>query len=72
MTIEDPSLSVHGYQLLPLATSQEVGDKRKKDVSDIFWGVLFIVVVACDHWRSITECPWLPIVATTSNQLFGG
>ena len=22
MTIEDPSLSAHGYQLLPLATSQ--------------------------------------------------
>ena len=36
MTIEDPSLIVHGYQLLPLATSQLVGDNREFDVSDIF------------------------------------
>ena len=36
MTIEDPSLSVHGYQLLPLATSQPVHDKREIDVSGIF------------------------------------
>ena len=36
MTIEDPSLSAHGYQLFPLATSQQVGDKRKIDVSGIF------------------------------------
>ena len=36
MTIEDPSLSAHGYQLLPLATSQYVGDKREFDVSGIF------------------------------------
>ena len=44
MTIEDPSLSAHGYQLLPIATSQYVGDNyRKFDVSDIFSGVLFIV-----------------------------
>ena len=43
MTIEDPSLSVHGYQLLPLATSYLVGDNREFDVSDIFLGVSFIV-----------------------------
>ena len=43
MTIEDPSLSAHGYQLLSLATSYLVGNNRKFDVSDIFWGVLFIV-----------------------------
>ena len=36
ITIEDPSLSVHGYQLLPLATSQSVGDNREFDVSYIF------------------------------------
>ena len=36
MIIEDPSLSAHGYQLLPQATSQVVGDKRKFDVSGIF------------------------------------
>ena len=36
MTIEDPSLSAHGYQLLPTATSYLVGNNRKFDVSDIF------------------------------------
>ena len=36
MTIEDPSLSAHGYQLLPLTTSYLVGDNREFDVSDIF------------------------------------
>ena len=36
MTIEDPSLSAHGYQLLPLATSYLVGNNMKIDVSDIF------------------------------------
>ena len=58
MTIEDPLLSAHDYQLLPLATSQHVGDNRKIDVSGIFSGVLFIVVVAYNHWRSIIEWPW--------------
>ena len=43
MTIEDPSRSVHGYQLLPIATSYLVGNNREFDVSHIFWGVLFIV-----------------------------
>ena len=43
MTIEDPSLSANGYQLLPLATRYLVGDYKKIDVSDIFWGVLFNV-----------------------------
>ena len=37
------SLSVHGYQLLPLATSYLVGNNREFDVSDIFWGALFLV-----------------------------
>ena len=36
MTIEDPSLSAHGYQLLPIATSYLVGDNGKFDVSGIF------------------------------------
>ena len=35
MTIEDPSLSVHGFQFLPLATSYFVGNNREFDVSDI-------------------------------------
>ena len=36
MTIEDPLLSAHVYQLLPIATSYLVGNTRKFDVSDIF------------------------------------
>ena len=36
MTIEDQSLSAHGYQLLPLATSYLVGNNREFDVLDIF------------------------------------
>ena len=36
MTIEEPLLSAHGYQLLPIATSQYVGNYRDFDVSDIF------------------------------------
>ena len=36
ITIEDPSLSAYGYQLLPLATSYLVGNNREFDVSDIF------------------------------------
>ena len=36
MTIEDPSLTAHGYQLLPLATSYLVGNNREFDVSEIF------------------------------------
>ena len=36
MTIEDPALSAHGYQLLSIATSFLVGNNREFDVSDIF------------------------------------
>ena len=45
MTIEDPSLSAHGYQLLPLATSYLVGNNRKFYASGLFWGILFLVCV---------------------------
>ena len=38
MTIEDPSLSAHGYQLLPLATNYLVDINREFDVSDIIGG----------------------------------
>ena len=41
--IEDPLLSAHGYLLLSIATSYLVGNNRKFDISEIFWGVLFIV-----------------------------
>ena len=40
MTIEDLSLSAHGYQLLPLATSYLVGNNREFNVSGIF-GVFY-------------------------------
>ena len=43
MTIEDSLLSAHGYQLLSIVTSYLVGNNREFDVSEIFWGVLFIV-----------------------------
>ena len=43
ITIEDPSLSTHGYQLLSLATSQLVGKNRESDVSGIFSPVLLFV-----------------------------
>ena len=43
MTIEDLSLSAHGYQLLPIGTSYLVGNNREFDVLGIFWGVLLIV-----------------------------
>ena len=43
MTIEDPLLSAHGYQFLPIATSYLMGNNREFDVSYIFWGVLLIV-----------------------------
>ena len=43
MSIEDPSLSFHGYQLLSLATSYLMGNNSKFDVSRIFSGVLFMV-----------------------------
>ena len=36
MTIEHPSLSAYGYQLLPLAISYLVGDNREFDVLGIF------------------------------------
>ena len=121
MTIKDPSLSVHGYQLLLIVTSQLVGDSREFDALGIFWGFLLIVggwrliaiqdpsvsaisyqllnlatsqllgdnsefdifrhIFTCltdhwwrgayKHWISITECPWLPIVAP-SNQSVNG
>ena len=43
MTIKDSLLSAHSYQLLSIATSYLVGNNREFDVSDIFWGVLFII-----------------------------
>ena len=44
MSIGDPSLSIHGYQLLPIATSQLVGDNREFDALGIFWGFYSLLV----------------------------
>ena len=41
MIIEDPSLSSHGYHLLPIATSYLVGNNREFDVSDIIGNLMF-------------------------------
>ena len=41
--IEDSSLVILGYQLLPLAISKLMGDGKKLNDSAIFWGVLLIV-----------------------------
>ena len=43
MTIEDPSSGAHGYQLLPLATSQLVDTNMEFYVSEIFSSVLLTV-----------------------------
>ena len=50
MTIEDALVSIHGYQLLPLATSQLVGNEREFDFSLIFSPFLLIV----GGWELIT------------------
>ena len=41
--IEDSSLVIFGYQLLPLATSKLMGDNKEFHDSAIFWCVLLIV-----------------------------
>ena len=41
--IEDSSLVILGYQLLPLATSKLMDDNEKFNDSFIFWGVLLII-----------------------------
>ena len=60
MTIEDPSLSAHGYQLLPLATSYLVGCNREFDVWDIFLScfIHYWWRGTDEHKRPITECPF--------------
>ena len=41
--IEDSSLGILGYQLLPLATSKLMSDNKEINDSAIFWGVFLIV-----------------------------
>ena len=61
--IEDSSLVILGYQLLPLATSKLMGDNKEFNDSAIFWGVLLIVGggnfrrLKIHHWWSlVTNC----------------
>ena len=44
MTIEDPSLSTYGYQLLPLATSYLVGNNRNL-MFQTYFEVFYILLV---------------------------
>ena len=43
MIIEDSLPGAHGYWFLSIATSYLLRNNRDFDVSDIFWGVSFIV-----------------------------
>ena len=66
--IEDSSLVILGYQLLPLATSKVMGDNKEFNDSAIFWGVYSLLVgKTSEHWIFIIDDPWLPIIAP-SNQ----
>ena len=67
--IEDSSLVILSYQLLPLATSKLMGDNKEFHDSAIFWCVLLIVGEEKfqNIWRFIIGYPYLPIVAP-SNQ----
>ena len=73
MTIEDPSLSGYGYQLLPLATNYLVDNNREFDVSDIFWGALFLVgggeLIAIKDPSLNVQL--LPIVALATSYIVG-
>ena len=69
MTIEDPLLIAHGWQLLPIATSYLVGNNREYNVSDIFQGVLFIV---CGGELMTIENQSLSAYGYPSDQLVSG
>ena len=72
MTIEDPSLSAHGYQLLSIATFYLVDNNREFDVSDILRCFIHCVWRGTyDHRRPVTECPWLSIVAHSNQSVSG-
>ena len=72
MTIEDPSLSAHGYQLLSIATSYLVGNNRNlifKHILRCFIHCLYRGTY--DHKRPITEWLLLPIVAPSNQSVSG-
>ena len=62
--IEEWSLIIHGYQLLPLATSKLMGDNMAFDIPDIFWCVLLIV--GWESFGTLNIHHWL--IIASSNQ----
>ena len=67
MTIEDPSLSVHGYQLLLLATSQYVGDNREKMFQgyfEVFYSLLLLLMTIDDPSLSVHGFQFLPLATS--------
>ena len=61
--IEDPSLVILGYQLLPLATSKLMGDDKELSDSVIFevlysllWGENFRPLKIHPWWSLLTNC----------------
>ena len=73
MTIEEALLSAHGHQLLPIATSYLVDNKREmgcfRHISRSFIHSLWRGTYY--HRRPITECLWLPIVAPNNQSVSG-
>ena len=66
--IEDSSLTILGYQLLPLATSKLMGDNKEFNDSAILWSCFTYCwrVKTSEHWRFIIGDLSRPIV-TPSN-----
>ena len=73
--IEDSSLVILGYQLLPLATSKLMGDSKEFNDSAISWGILLMVGL----WKlkyiedaSLVDlvCQMLPLATSQNMQRF--
>ena len=67
ITIEDPSLSVHGYQLLPLATSQYVviiGNFMFQAYFQVFNPLLLLLMTIDDPSLSAHGYQLLPIATS--------
>ena len=58
--IEDPSLVILGYQLLPLATSKLMGDNKEFNDSAIF--EVFYSWLGCENFRTLKIHHWLTLV----------
>ena len=58
--IEDPSLVILGYQLLPLATSKLIDDNKEFNDSEVFYSLLVgenFRTLKIHHWWSlVTNC----------------